>query len=122
MNTFTWLFLGHLVGDWLLQNDWMAKNKQNSLVTWAGFVHFAVYTTSVMLAYVIFVEPALSFQDMLLFAATIFVSHWLIDAADAARLWARLIQQTDIDIVRIVVDQTLHLLVIAGLIHFLLPA
>lgn len=34
-------FLAHLVGDYIIQNDWMALNKKNSW--WPCFVHCATY-------------------------------------------------------------------------------
>ena len=40
-----WL-IGHLVGDYLLQNDWMALNKKKSSLPCA--VHVAVYCASVL--------------------------------------------------------------------------
>lgn len=39
--------VGHLVGDYLLQNDWMALNKKKSSVH--CFVHCFVWTTCVVL-------------------------------------------------------------------------
>ncbi len=44
MNLFSWLLVGHLVGDWVFQSDWMAQGKRQGLVTPAGMVHFVVYT------------------------------------------------------------------------------
>ena len=38
-------FIGHLVGDYLIQDDWMAQNKKRS--TLACSVHVALYTLSV---------------------------------------------------------------------------
>lgn len=35
-----WL-IAHLIGDYLLQNDWMAMNKKTS--DWACFVHVVLY-------------------------------------------------------------------------------
>ena len=48
MNTFTWLLVGHLLGDWLLQNNWMAMGKKQGLFTLAGMVHFSIYTVIVI--------------------------------------------------------------------------
>lgn len=66
MSLFGWLFIGHLIGDWLLQNDWMAKNKQRSLFTIAGFTHFAIYTFCMMLMLWSIYPHALSLVDFLL--------------------------------------------------------
>ena len=45
------LLLGHLVGDYLLQNEWMAMNKsKNTLNGWlAAFIHCLLYTVAVCL-------------------------------------------------------------------------
>lgn len=45
------LLLGHLAGDYLLQNEWMALNKsKNTLNGWvAAFVHCILYTIAVCL-------------------------------------------------------------------------
>ena len=47
----TTLFLGHLAGDFLLQNRWMAMtNYQNTKIGWiAATVHCIIYTLSVCL-------------------------------------------------------------------------
>lgn len=123
MNIFSWLFLGHLVGDWLLQNDWMAANKQRRLFTVAGMAHFTVYTASIAIALYFALaqtNQSLSFQSHALFLSAIFVSHWLIDANALARKWASFSNQSDLPLVNIMVDQTFHLIVIAALITWTL--
>ena len=120
MNTFTWLLLGHLVGDWMLQNDWMAENKQRALFTAAGMLHFVIYTFSVATTLLLFTGTPLTAIQLLRFILIVFTTHWLIDALNLASRWATIIQQTDIAVVRIAVDQTFHLLVLAGLVEFLL--
>lgn len=122
MNLFTWLFLGHCVGDWMLQNDWMAKNKQNGLMNWACFVHVTLYTACILVAYWLAGAPAEPASRVFLFAAIVYVSHWLIDATDAAGLWAHVIQQSETVLVRIMVDQTFHLVMLGLLIALLLEA
>ncbi|MEM7125253.1 MAG: DUF3307 domain-containing protein [Chloroflexota bacterium] len=117
MTIFTWLILGHLIGDWLFQNDWMARNKHRHLVTVAGVTHFIIYTSSVMIVLLLFADFSLPAPQLLLFTMLLFVSHWLIDAPNLASRWASVIQQTDTPIVRIAVDQTFHLLVLALLIE-----
>lgn len=39
--------VGHLIGDYLLQNDWMASNKKVS--SWPCFVHCLIWTVCVCL-------------------------------------------------------------------------
>ena len=45
--TLTLAIIGHLVGDYLLQTDWMAKNKKQKILP--CLVHCLVWTTSVCL-------------------------------------------------------------------------
>ncbi len=115
MSVFSWLLIGHLVGDWLLQNDWMAKGKRENLLTTAGIVHFAIYTLAItstlLIADLKGKEPIFIWTTIIL----IFVSHWLIDATNVVERWMRFYQQSNIAIVRVMVDQTLHLLFLAGL-------
>lgn len=115
MNTFCWLLLGHLLGDWLLQNDWMARGKRGQLFALAGLVHYTVCTAILVgaawLAGIRGRGPAF----YLAFAAVALVSHWLIDAADGAGYWMRLFRQSHLEAVRMMVDQVLHLLVLVGL-------
>jgi len=48
MNTFAWLVVGHLMGDWVLQNDWMARGKKRRLLGGTGLVHAAGYALTVL--------------------------------------------------------------------------
>ncbi|WP_301108119.1 DUF3307 domain-containing protein [Sporosarcina sp.] len=51
MNLFTYVLLGHLVGDYLLQTSWMAMNKAYK---WLPLLtHCFIYTLSVCAAMVI---------------------------------------------------------------------
>ena len=115
MNTFDWLMMGHFVGDWLLQNDWMAKGKKRRLFNLAGLAHLAAYTTTVVGAFwfsgVRDRQPAF----YLALGAIVLVSHWLIDATRLVERWMRFYRQSDLEVVRLMVDQTLHLLVLAAL-------
>jgi hypothetical protein len=118
MNTFACLLMGHLLGDWLLQNDWMANGKKQGLFTLAGTVHFAIYTATTMGALWLSGVTDKNAAFYLILSAIIVASHWLIDAMDVARRWMRFYRQSDLEIVRLMVDQTLHVLVlvlVAGL-------
>lgn len=70
-------FLFHLVGDYLLQNDWMAANKTKSFL--AAFVHAAVYSLPFLL-----ICPSPWWM-------LIFVSHGLIDRYRLAVYWIKLV-------------------------------
>jgi len=120
MNLFTWLLLGHCIGDWMLQNDWMAQHKQCGLVNRACFVHVTVYTFAILLALWVAAPANLTPLQLGLFLLCVYASHWLIDATDAAGRWAHVFRQSDMLLVRIMVDQTFHLVVLGLLIEFLL--
>lgn len=115
INTFNWLLLGHLVGDWLLQSDWMAQNKQRGLFTRAGVVHAAVYTAAITGALWLSGASVPHPLSCLAFGAAVFLTHWLIDATAVVRCWMRFFGQAERQLVRLMVDQTMHLLVLAGL-------
>jgi hypothetical protein len=119
MTLFTWLCIAHLVGDWMLQNDWMARNKRSHPWEAACLIHCLVYTATLGVVYVWAMQrqghllvpgPALAF------VLIIFTSHWLIDGWDLPRRWGVLVGQTDNMPVRIVVDQTMHIIVLALLV------
>ena len=122
MTPFAWLCIAHFVGDWLLQNDWMAREKRGRWWSAACLTHCGVYTLTLTAA---FVAVSSTWREnavipTALFAAVIFLSHWLLDGFNIPVWWNRLIGQTDTDLVRIVVDQTMHIFVIAVLVELLI--
>lgn len=126
MNIFTWLLIGHLVGDWMLQNDWMARGKHQRLFTPAIFVHCVIYTLTLLLT--LWIATANTATNppangtppppYLTFFLVIFVSHWIIDAGNLAHHWVRFWRQSRLLFVRIMVDQTLHVLVLAAFMEW----
>ncbi len=118
MDIFAWLLLGHCLGDWVFQNDWMARGKKRGLFTLAGLVHFTIYTAVVMgllwLSGAVATDPT----SFICLGSAIFASHWLIDATTLVESWMHFYRQSDTDMVRVMVDQTLHLLVLALLTWF----
>jgi hypothetical protein len=116
MDIFTWLLLGHLLGDWVLQNDWMVKGKKQGLLNPAGMIHFAIYTLTLMS--ILWLVGGINRQPVFYLALglTIFVPHWLVDATNVVERWMNFYGQTKVEIVRIMVDQTLHLLALALLV------
>ena len=68
----TGLFLGHLAGDYLLQNQWMALNKaKNTWVGWlSALIHCVLYTFAVCLFMWNF-DP--------IWIVVVFLSHFPID-------------------------------------------
>jgi hypothetical protein len=75
---FATLVLGHLIGDFLLQNKWMAMNKSAS--HFKCFVHCALYT----LAVTVTTWPSLHGW---LWSSLIFFSHYPIDRWSLADKW-----------------------------------
>ncbi len=113
MNIFTWLLLGHLIGDWLLQNDWMARGKKTSFFALPGLTHFLTYTISVVAMLWLAIGDTLSPPHYILAFLLLFVSHWIIDGTDVVGIWMRFSHQTDVPMVRVMVDQTFHLIILA---------
>jgi hypothetical protein len=73
--------VGHLVGDYLIQNDWMALNKKQSSLHCA--VHCALWTLSVIL----FAGwPAWT-------AIPLFVTHFVQDRTQVISWWMDLVGQ-----------------------------
>ena len=69
-----WL-IGHLVGDYLVQNDWMANNKKARW--WPAIVHCAVYAAVMELFtwWPLWTVPAV-FLSHLALDKTMFVKHY----------------------------------------------
>lgn len=76
------LLLGHLIGDYILQNDWQAQNKTKS--TWPCLVHCVLYTCAVA-----FCAPWLSPEAL----GLVFVTHFLMDRWRLAAAWMDLVGQ-----------------------------
>ncbi len=66
------LLIGHLIGDYLLQNDWMSLNKTKR--TWLGFIscfiHSLIYTISICVV---------TWDFNIWWTLIIFNSHFYID-------------------------------------------
>jgi hypothetical protein len=114
MTLFVWLLIGHLIGDWILQNDWMAKGKQHSWLNRAGLTHFSIYTATILAALGLAGWRGESPAQLLAIGSSLFITHWLIDAGRLAERWVRFYGQSNVEAVRLMVDQTLHLLVLVG--------
>ena len=105
-----WGIVLHLLADWLLQNDWMSRNKANLLHP-AGYIHAGIHG---LLLSAIFGWAALPLA----------VAHLLIDIRKPVEWWSRLIRQTQptrgdylVDIgleVRFWTDQVFHIVCVAA--------
>ena len=117
MSLFDWLLVGHLVGDFLLQTDGMAKYKAQSW-TWM-LRHVALY-----LAVMVIVLGAYSLSTPVplwaLGLALLFIgaTHIVLDRRGFTLGWMRLIGITsDLDWLTIVADQVFHLLVLVVVVQ-----
>jgi len=70
------LLLGHLVGDYLLQNKWMAMNKNGN--SFKCMIHCLIYTLSVC-CFTECYKP--------LWICIVFASHFIIDRFSLADSW-----------------------------------
>lgn len=80
LTLFEKILIGHLVGDYMLQNNWMAQRKQAGF--FPCFVHCSIYTIAVC--------TLTSFS--LQWIATVFLSHFIVDRYSLADKWLKLIK------------------------------
>ncbi|WP_153731680.1 DUF3307 domain-containing protein [Sporosarcina obsidiansis] len=114
MNLFTYLLLGHLVGDYLLQSSWMAMNKADKL--FPLLTHCSIYTFSVSTAVIIG-----GFPLPIIAVVIIFISHVWLDKRIFVVWWTKKImgvKQPEGNWLLIMTDQTFHLLVLGFVAHF----
>lgn len=83
MDWFIWLLFGHLFGDYVFQNNWMALNKKVNKI--ACVLHCSVYTITVMLFLVIGAGLSASLLTVFL----IFSSHYILDSTSLVEKWMR---------------------------------
>lgn len=97
----------------MLQNDWMARNKGRQPMGPACLLHCLIYTLAIAGVYVAVGGWGRPLPRLTLFLLLIFGSHWAIDGGRLAERWGALLHQTDSAPVRTVVDQTMHIVVLA---------
>ena len=103
------LILGHLIGDYIVQNDWMAANKTSR--SWPCTVHCLLYTLAC---------AATCFWFLPWWAyPVIFAAHWPVDRFRLAGRWMRNVSGQHAFATGpmspwsiVVVDNTLHLTVL----------
>jgi Protein of unknown function (DUF3307) len=112
--------VSHLVGDYLLQTDWMARHKRGGLTRHdavarkALFSHVFTYT----LAFAPIIAIGASGVQIAWVIALIFVPHLIQDDGTLLAIYMRRVKNADPQanpLLSIVVDQTFHLLALLGL-------
>ena len=77
---FIWLLFGHLFGDYVFQNSWMALNKSKD---WKPLVaHCALYST-IVITFVTIAGVKLGFLGGML----IYLSHIVLDGTNFVKWW-----------------------------------
>src|SRR5205814_662419 len=101
--------VAHLVADWLLQNNWMAKNKY-SLLHPAAWVHAAIYTICLGLA--------IGWLAGVVLGAV----HLIVDTGIPLQWWTRIFKDSanvpEALHIAIWADQVVHIAAIAAWISF----
>jgi hypothetical protein len=113
--------LSHLVGDFLLQTSWQATHKRHGLsrdprARRALVGHGLVYTLAFVPA-LIWVASDSGVAVGLGMGALVLLSHVIIDDGTLVASWVRHVKRvegTPSVVVRLGVDQSLHVLVLAG--------
>ncbi len=130
------MLFGHLIGDYLFQNNWMALNKKKKWIP--CLVHCAIYSATVVL----FLLPeifSVSIGIAGLLVIGVFLSHTVLDKTSLIEKWLHFIggrsyeraiafaqdkTKTDIEkqffisytaLVQTIADNTVHLLIIFAL-------
>ena len=109
MTVFEKLLVLHLIGDWLLQNDWMAKWKSD-LRHPAAWVHGAIHGGLITLV--------VGWKGGVLLA----VLHMLVDTRVPQRWWSRVFRQSQTgemaSHVMVWGDQVIHIATLAAWVTF----
>lgn len=83
------LLLGHMAGDYLFQNEWMALNKARKGRWMPGLVHALVYTVTV---YALTIQGHIGAEFLpwrQAWFCIIFLSHWPVDRWSLADRWLK---------------------------------
>ena len=122
MSLFDWLLVAHLVGDFLLQTDGMAKYKATD---WSWMLRhvgtYLIIMTAVLVAYALaHPVPLVLVVALLLFLAA---THIVLDRRTFVLWWTGLVGASpEHPWLSIVVDQVFHLLTVAVVAQVLVQA
>jgi len=113
--------ISHLVGDFLLQTGWQATNKSRGLgsnpearraLVWHGLIYTVAFVPAL-----VWVGTELGAPATLGIGALVLLPHVIIDDGALVDSWVRHIKHVEgapSVVVRLGVDQTLHVLALAG--------
>jgi hypothetical protein len=125
--TVTWpalfgvFLLSHLVGDFVLQTDWQASNKQHGLRGGgptnrrALLMHGSVYTLAFVPA-LVWVADESGTLAAIAVAAAVWIPHMVVDDGNLVALWIQHVKHVytvPSTVVRLGVDQSVHVLTLA---------
>jgi len=113
MSLFDWLLVGHLVGDFLLQTDCMAKNKSRNW-SWM-FRHVGLYILSVMVVVVVYaLRHPVSVWWLAATLVFLVATHVGLDRRGFTAWWMGFVGiAPQHPWLGIVVDQVFHILILA---------
>lgn len=104
MTIFGWLLIGHLLGDYLLQNRWMAEKKSKEWIPL--LVHTTVYTLVVFIMSLL--GGGLSWRGV----ALVFITHLILDRRFLTEFWINNVTFNNSPWLIIMVDQSWHIVVL----------
>ena len=115
VSVFASFLVAHMVGDYLFQTDWQARNKRGGLSGGVAFRALASHVTTYTLAFapaLIWIGDELDIGWALLAAALIFLPHLVVDDGRIVRLYlARVKRAEGFDVgLAASVDQSFHVL------------
>ena len=115
VSVFAAFLVAHMVGDYLFQTDWQARNKRGGLSGGIAFRALISHVTTYTLAFVpalIWIGDQLDLGWALLSAALIFLPHFVIDDGRIVRGYLAHVKRVDgFDIgIAQSVDQSFHVL------------
>ena len=115
VSVFASFLVAHMVGDYLFQTDWQARNKRGGLSGGVAFRALASHVTTYTLAFapaLIWIGDELDVGWALLAAALIFLPHLIVDDGRVVRLYLAHVKRApgfDVGLAASV-DQSFHIL------------
>lgn len=116
------LVLGHFIGDWMFQTQWMASNKYKvgSVGTVACLTHTSIYSITLLLFMIspgFIPDPVFTYSEVTGLFGVIFVSHYMIDRIGLGERWAKLLGRNALLVSNTTVTKTLYVLICIVIDH-----